>query len=452
MDTPRLQVIDQDANFSCGACSLCCQQPYAILMEKEKLAALDEHGFPAHPRLQNRKLYHESKDAPEGYVVLEKKEGTTHCVFLGDDGLCIIHKELGADAKPRGCSKFPYSISPTFVEDRISLDFGCPTVQADEGRPLAEQKDDIARTCRIANAGVYPDATVRLGGGISVPHAEYEALMDDIRDIFAAEEGGLIWSRFDRTLTLLERIMEEKRPRFSDEDAETVDDAHAESDAASKAGLAPFDSAPAAPSPVRMMFASTLLRDVLPPSVHLNLSVWRRVLLLPKLMKIAKLTGEYDSKLLGRKVDIDAVLAHPLEGGLKKDASALLRRCIATRMWQRLLAGTRLPVVAGVHQHIQDVNAALFLARAEAHHRGADTLTRELVGKGLSLVEFNITNQPRLFNQKSLSWFTGQLDDPALARQSLRLMALPGSVTRPTEIDAEAVRESLGEPVAPVVG
>ena len=449
MDTPRLQVIDQDANFSCGACSLCCQQPYAILMEKEKLAALDEHGFPSHPQLQNRELYHESRDAPEGFVVLNKKEGSTHCVFLGEDGLCIIHKELGAEAKPRGCSKFPYSISPTFVEDRISLDFGCPTVQADEGRPLSEQKDDIARTCRIAKAGVYPEATVRLGGGIGLPHDEFESLMDQIRDIFAADEGGLIWSRFEATLSLLEGVMNERRPQFSDEDDQDVT---AEGDEASDPGLTPFESAPGAPSPVRMMFASTLLRDVLPPSVHLNLSVWRRVLLLPKLMKIAKLTGEYESKLLGRNIDIDAVLAHPLEGGLAEDASALLCRCIATRFWQRLLAGTRLPVLAGAHQHIQDISAVLVLSRGEAHHRGLSTLTKEVVGKALSRVEFNITNQPRLFNQKSLSWFTGQLDDPAMARQSLRLMVLPETSRRTTEIDAESVRETLGEPVAPAVG
>jgi hypothetical protein len=135
-------------------------------------------------------------------------------------------------------------------------------------------------------------------------------------------------------------------------------------------------------------------------------------------MSLAKLTGRYDSKLLGREVDIDAMLQHPLEPDLDPAATALLQRYYRTRLWQRFIVGTRLSIVAGIHQHIQDLNAVLFLARAMSHHQQAPRLTETHVAEGLSHVEFNIANQPRVFDQKSLTWFTGQLDNPALALES----------------------------------
>ena len=88
-----------------------------------------------------------------------------------------------------------------------------------------------------------------------------------------------------------------------------------------------------------MMFAATLLRDVLPADATLNLSLIRRVLLLPKLMSLAKLTGQYDSKFLGREIDIDAMLQHSLEPTLEPAATALLQRYYRTRIWQRFIVG-----------------------------------------------------------------------------------------------------------------
>ncbi|MBL8848139.1 MAG: hypothetical protein JNG89_00560 [Planctomycetaceae bacterium] len=424
MSEIRLQVVDSQSRFSCGGCTRCCTQPYTVIIEQAKAEELQKHDFSAYPQLAGQTLFTQSKDAPAGYAVLPKQAGTTRCLFLADDGLCIIHKELGADAKPKNCLKYPFHISPTYVDDRVSLDFGCPNVQNPAGRPLAEQGADIVSICPPSKIPVYRDARVDLCPGAQLPHAAFELLMDRCELALTAENGDSIWVRFARILQLLQAVQQKlaSAPESISEwiaaEAASLLNQHV-------AAPQPFASASAAPSPVRMMFAATLLRDVLPADATLNLSLMRRVLLLPKLMSLAKLTGRYESKFLGREIDIDAMLQHPLEPDLDPAATALLQRYYRTRIWQRFIVGTRLSIVAGIHQHIQDLNAILFLARGLAQQQQAPRLTEALVAEGLSRVEFNIANQPRVFDQKSLTWFTGQLDNPALALESLRLMALP---------------------------
>jgi Fe-S-cluster containining protein len=423
MSEVRLQVIDPQAKFSCGGCTRCCTQPYTVIIEQGKADALLKHDFSAYPQLAGKTLFTQSKDAPKGYAVLPKQAGTTRCLFLADDGLCIIHKELGADSKPKNCLKYPFHLSPTYVDDRVSLDFGCPNVQNPAGRPLSAQGTDVVNVCPPTKIPVYRDAKVDLSPGTQLPHDAYELLMDRCELAMTADNGESIWTRFARILRLLQSVETAVRERPEAISAWIA----AETTGLLKQDIAvpqPFFNPSAAPSPVRMMFAATLLRDVLPADATLNLSMWRRIRLLPKLMSLAKLTGSYDSKFLGYEIDIDAMLRHPLEPDLDPAATALLQRYYRTRIWQRFIAGTRLSVVAGFHQHIQDLNAVLFLARAMAHHQQAPRLTEALVAEGLSRVEFNIANQPRVFDQKSLTWFTGQLDNPVLAMESLRLMAL----------------------------
>ncbi len=160
--------------------------------------------------------------------------------------------------------------------------------------------------------------------------------------------------------------------------------------------------------------------------------MWKRLTLMPKLMSLAKLSGGYASRLLGRNIAIGEILTHPVDTWLGSGGEALLRRYFKSRIWQRYLCGTRLSITGGLHQHIQDLNAILFFARAEAQHTGQHQLTDELLRFGLNRVEFHLANQPRLFDQGNMiAWFEAQLQSPAVAMQSLRLMAL-----RPAPADA----------------
>jgi len=422
----RLQIIDPKANFSCGSCTKCCNQPWATVIEEEKAKALDPALFSAYPQLAGKTFYRKSKEVAAGHFVLSKKEGSNYCLFLDDDGLCIIHKELGPEAKPHPCLKFPYHASTTFVDDRVSVDFGCPGAQRSEGTPLVDQQEDLQTLLPLSKSPAMSDVRVPLTATSEISHDQYDALMDRIDAIFAAPGEGNLWSSFAETLTLLSAV----ESQVLAEDSGLLDhllSSEPLQDEVAAPQIFPYASAPGAPSPVRMLFAATLLRDVLPLGVTMNMSIWRRIMMLPKLMTLAKLSGSYDSKLLGHEVCVEDVFSHELNAELDPEATALLVRYFRTRLWQRFLVGTKLSIVAGVHQHIQDFNAIIFLARAEAQHQGKSSISLELIGKTLSCVEMAIANQPRVFDQQALAWFSGQLDSPTIALQSLRLMALPNA-------------------------
>ena len=138
----RLQVLDPQAKFACGSCTFCCDQPWHTYIEKDKAEALDLADFGDFPQLAGKTFYHKSAQADDGTYILAKGEGT-RCLFLDTDGLCIIHKKLGAEAKPSMCRLFPYLPSATHVDDRISVNFGCPSVQNRKGPELCDQRGEI---------------------------------------------------------------------------------------------------------------------------------------------------------------------------------------------------------------------------------------------------------------------------------------------------------------------
>ena len=420
----RLQILDPDARFACGSCTFCCDQPWHTYIEKDKAVALDNADFGAYPQLAGKRFYHKSSQADDGFHILAKGEGT-RCLFLDTDGLCIIHKELGPEAKPAMCRQFPYLPSATQVDDRISVNFGCPAVQNQKGPPLSAQHAEVAAIIPRRDKPPNPKARVRLDTNTLISLTESDALFKRAIALFGDDGDGSIWDRFARLLSTLVAAS-----RFKQEHPGGALDAIVRDggDLPGMPRLRPitrYAQPSRAPSPARLLFAATIFRDTVPrDKVQKGLGFLSRLTLLPKLMSLAKLSGTYASLLLDRNVTIPQVLAHRLGEDLDAPATQMLLRYYRSRFWQRLLAGTRLTIVAGVHQHIQDLNAILYFARAAAHAEGADRLTEALVKKGLTCVEFHFANQSRAFDQKLIGWFQAQLENPAVALQSLRLMAL----------------------------
>src|SRR5262245_22506636 len=105
-------ILDDSGRFSCGSCTQCCDQPWRTVIEADKAAALDRHDWTKYPQLAGHRFYHAPADGQPGMLDLAKGEGTK-CIFLDIDKRCIIHKELGAAAKPAMCRQFPYLPSVT---------------------------------------------------------------------------------------------------------------------------------------------------------------------------------------------------------------------------------------------------------------------------------------------------------------------------------------------------
>lgn len=421
----RVQLIDGNSNFSCGSCTACCDQPWRTLIEIEKAAALDRHDFSRYPQLAQRSYYRKPPDGDGRFYELNKGEGT-RCIFLDTDGLCIIHKELGAEAKPRMCRQFPYLPSRAWRDDRVSVNFGCPSVQADKGVPLPAQKDEIAAIVPLTDPSVKADARVPFDAASLVSQPVHDAIIDRAMNLFDERVGGDIFVRFARLLNLLAEI----KSAMAESEGDSALMAALESrrtvvDDSPSIALETVERPATLPMPARFLLAATLQPDTLPADAAAGLGLFRRLTLVPKLMSLATLHGAYASRLLGRNVSLTNVFAHPLSAVIDASSTALLLRYFRSRFWQRLIVGTRLPIVGGVHQHILDLSAIMFFARAEAQQAGSSQLEVSHVRHALTRVEFHLANQRRLYDCTLRKWIRRQLCDLDVARQSLRLAALP---------------------------
>lgn len=438
----RLQMLDTTARFSCGQCTACCDQPWRTLIEAEKTSALDAHDFGAYPQLAGKRFYRAPADGRKGFFELAKGEGT-RCIFLDADGLCIIHKELGPQAKPNMCLQFPFLPARTWQEDRVSVNYGCSSVQQRTGRSLSEQALDIAAVVPVSNRPARPDAPVPLDAGLRLTRDESDALFDRAIDCFDDRHAEEIWTPFAGLLATLTSVQASKRNAGTHESSgDLIERLRSDAPlpgAEAAAEIRGFVNPAAAPMPARFLFAATLYPDTMPADVAAGLGFWKRLALIPRLLNLATLSGGYASRLLGRNVSIGAVLAHPVEETMDPGATALLLRYYRSRLWQRMIAGTRLPIVGGIHQHIHDLNAILFLARAEAAAEGVSRLGEDLISTALRRVEFHLANQVRLHERILRGWLRTQLCDLGLAGQSLRLMSLkrPAPVADAAEAPAD---------------
>jgi Fe-S-cluster containining protein len=434
------QILDESVRFACSSCTFCCDQPWRTLIEADKARALDGHDFGAYPQLAGKTFYHKSEDDGEGLYRLGKGQGT-RCLFLDTDGLCIIHKELGAEAKPNMCRQFPFLAAHTWVDDRVSANYGCPSIQEATGLPLADHAEDISAVVPRAQRDPRPDTPVPLEARCTVTPEQNRALLARAVSLFDVERGGDVWSRFAELLALLVAVRDYRKTK-SGQDGELVDLLVSGQELPGTPEVPEILAHPrAAQSPMgaRLLFAATLYPDTIPADAVKKMGLLKRLTLVPKLMSLATLTGAYSSRLLGRNLVIDQVMAYETAREPDPRATRLLLRYYRSRLWQRYLCGTRLNIMAGVHQHIQDLNAIVFLARADAAQQGVPQLTEPIIRKAMTLVEFHLSNQERLFNQAVKGWFRSQLQSPALAVASLRLMALKRPPATAAADDGEQV-------------
>lgn len=434
----RLLVVDDRTRFSCGSCTACCDQPWHTLIEPDKAQALTRHDFSSYPQLAGKSFSRPSKEHPR-YHELAKGEGT-RCLFLDTDGLCIIHKELGPDAKPHMCRQFPFLPAFTAADDRVSVNFGCPSVQASRGAPLTDQREEITATVGVSSRPVRGNAETALDAACRLDSDEAEALFARLINLFDPAAPDDIWSRFSDALALVGAVRLAKTADASpDPDwLATLKAGRPLSTTPQLPSIHHYGKPSQAPMPARFLFAATMYPDAVPADTMAGAGFFKRLTLVPKLMALAKLTGAYSSRLLDRNVALDAVLTRELTPALAPAATTLLARYYQSRLWQRFIAGTRLSVTAGLHQHILDLNAILFFARAEAARTGAFTLDEPLIRAALTRVEFHLANQSRLHDHVLKNWLRAQLDSLDLAFQSLRLMALTPPPAQTDSVDPAA--------------
>ncbi len=418
----RRQIIDPTLNFECGSCGSCCSQPWDVVIEPDKAAVVDSVDWAADwPEMAGASLYRSVKRGNGKTLVLAKR-ADFRCVFLDADNLCRIHKKLGPEAKPVMCGQFPLIPSRAADADYVSVNYGCPAVQAGSGARLCDQAEMVQRCAPVSKRPVEPEKPVALTLDRSLARDDATRLMSELRRFFDASRPGSITARFVQTLATLRRVVE-----MPDDELTRALANGTLTDDLDIPALEPFESAAAAPMPSRFLFAITLFKDTLPveQAHERGMSFLRRLTLIPKLISLTTLRGGYASRLLKRNVRFDEVVSCAADSQLDDAGTALLCRYITSRIWQQNPAGTQLPIMAGMHQHILDIGAVVMYARALAGAERRHTLDLAAVKQALHLVEFNLACQERIYAHVLKDWLRSALDAPPVAWSSLRMIRCP---------------------------
>ena len=175
------------ACISCGKCCDCGWPVPVTSAEAARISALDFSGWDgASPSYFKKTLR----------GVFLRKRADKRCVFLDSDGLCIIHKRYGFDAKPLACRLYPLDVYK-WQDGSVSASFryDCPAVaggvRMEEPRKLTKQIMEFASELfhyrgKYANASysrrIHPEtARLRQIGNAYQRILLYERIAPEIR-------------------------------------------------------------------------------------------------------------------------------------------------------------------------------------------------------------------------------------------------------------------------------
>jgi lysine-N-methylase len=135
-------------NWSCHNCSGCCRQ-HAIEVTADERQRILAQGWGADDGTPTGNALFEWHAGPpwaKRFRLAHQADGA--CVFLNEQGLCRIHAKFGEAAKPLACRIYPYAFHPAGKQATVSLRFSCPSVVANRGRTMTQNRHEIQTLAR----------------------------------------------------------------------------------------------------------------------------------------------------------------------------------------------------------------------------------------------------------------------------------------------------------------
>lgn len=178
-----------EQRYSCHGCGDCCRDFTVQLLpgDLEKLRAQrweERLGMPVVTQFRGTSFLRQREDGA--------------CVFLQEGGRCLIHAELGLEAKPVACQLFPFAFAPDTRHAQVTLSFACSSVRQNKGAALASHLDEVRRMAADV-PGIVP-TPVMLADGIEARPEEPGMLAAGLdrwlhsRDVpMAVRLDGLAW-------------------------------------------------------------------------------------------------------------------------------------------------------------------------------------------------------------------------------------------------------------------
>lgn len=167
-----------DVFFQCESCGKCCFH-WPITIEEDKYQNLLNADF-------YRNLQAEEPDTPlidfdgkAGFGTIAKRG--SQCVMLRDN-LCMIHSELGPEAKSYCCRTFPFVFGILPGELYVGVSYYCPSVRTNKGKPLGEYLKLVKQLAKIGVSQRENPEAARLTGEVSISWDSFIYLERFIRE------------------------------------------------------------------------------------------------------------------------------------------------------------------------------------------------------------------------------------------------------------------------------
>lgn len=187
-------LIPEDLRFTCTGCGSCCLGVNVGPVGKAVAEVIRDRIEDLGPESPTGKAPFFTM-VPDGeadeVLVCQTRNGA--CLFLDPDGLCRIHRRLGAPAKPLICRLFPYRFVWTPDGVLVGLQTECrDLLRASRGRPVREQEAELREVLPLVPKIPRVRPHLSLDGETTSSYGEYLVIEREILAAVdaAAGEGG----------------------------------------------------------------------------------------------------------------------------------------------------------------------------------------------------------------------------------------------------------------------
>ena len=162
--------------FECTSCGKCCAGAWNVPVNKQAREIIEETEVYA---VAKKEGYIPLTVAEDGKASLGR-QASGACVFLAEDDLCNLHREVGLKKKPVVCRTYPRVVTNTPDGYFVSLSFACPAVLDNQGALLTDDKGEFQELLQAFDAEVPQNVPIKEQVGIA---ADQELAWTDYRSL-----------------------------------------------------------------------------------------------------------------------------------------------------------------------------------------------------------------------------------------------------------------------------
>ncbi len=184
-------VFSPGSKYSCINCGRCCSN-WSISVDDKTAEKLQKYDWgEQYPDMKEAGLMVRRKSAVEGTSWYMRLRRDKACVFRDPKGYCRIHSDLGYDAKPMTCKRFPLHLVKGKRAVYARLSYYCPAVVRGEGQSLGAQRRWMELCLRGKTAHTLPEE-VYWAEGLKMSNSDAVELEQRLLEIIRLEDRPLV--------------------------------------------------------------------------------------------------------------------------------------------------------------------------------------------------------------------------------------------------------------------